>query len=95
MNANHNFGFLFFRRYGKKEGYVISNGTFSKIMGPGVRLGWIESSENIIDRLRTRYVKIAVQRSRMTSRQTFIIHMPNYSILKLTCIDLSYGRSIK
>lgn len=40
-------------RYGKKEGYVISNGTFSKIMGPGVRLGWIESSENIIDRLRT------------------------------------------
>ena len=43
--------------YDRKEdhdygsGHVISNGSFSKILAPGVRIGWIESSEDIIKKL--------------------------------------------
>ena len=34
----------------KDEGYVISLHTFSKILFPGLRLGWIVASEKIIDK---------------------------------------------
>ncbi|ORY01233.1 PLP-dependent transferase [Basidiobolus meristosporus CBS 931.73] len=30
-------------------GTVISNGTFSKLFGPGIRLGWIEAKEDLIN----------------------------------------------
>ena len=32
-------------------GHVISNGSFSKILAPGFRVGWIESSETIVQKL--------------------------------------------
>ena len=32
-------------------GHVISNGSFSKILAPGCRIGWIESSEVIIQKI--------------------------------------------
>ena len=34
----------------KDEGYVISLHTFSKILFPGLRLGWIVASEKIVDK---------------------------------------------
>ena len=43
--------------YDKKEdedfggGHVLSNGSFSKILAPGVRIGWIESSVEIIQKI--------------------------------------------
>jgi len=33
------------------HGSVISNGTFSKILAPGVRLGWLEASPSLVQRL--------------------------------------------
>jgi len=33
------------------EGCVISNGTFSKILAPGVRLGWLEAPLHLVKRL--------------------------------------------
>ncbi|KAK9670959.1 Valine--pyruvate aminotransferase [Basidiobolus ranarum] len=33
------------------SGFVISNGTFSKLFGPGIRLGWVEAKESLINTL--------------------------------------------
>ena len=33
------------------EGHVISNGSFSKILAPGVRLGWLEAPRHIVAKL--------------------------------------------
>ncbi|XP_062516013.1 uncharacterized HTH-type transcriptional regulator YdfD-like isoform X2 [Corticium candelabrum] len=32
-------------------GHVVSNGTFSKIFAPGIRLGWIEGPRHVLNRL--------------------------------------------
>ena len=37
------------------DGHVVSNGTFSKIFGPGVRMGWIEGPKCVLEKLRQRY----------------------------------------
>ncbi|KAL8574965.1 hypothetical protein ACOMHN_064497 [Nucella lapillus] len=33
------------------KGHVLSSGTFSKILAPGLRLGWVEGPEHILSRL--------------------------------------------
>lgn len=39
-------------------GHVVSNGTFSKIFAPGIRLGWIEGPRHVLNRLQQRYVHL-------------------------------------
>ena len=41
--------------YDTGAGCVISNGSFSKVFGPGVRLGWIEAPPRLVARLLGRY----------------------------------------
>jgi DNA-binding transcriptional MocR family regulator len=40
-----------FIAYDKNSCNIISNGTFSKIMAPGVRVGWIEASPELIKKI--------------------------------------------
>lgn len=44
----HKYNFLF-RNDDDFKGNVLSNGTFSKILAPGIRLGWIEAPERILE----------------------------------------------
>ncbi|KXS18979.1 PLP-dependent transferase [Gonapodya prolifera JEL478] len=37
----------------KEDGRIISNCTFSKLFGPGMRLGWVEAGKTIIERFQS------------------------------------------
>lgn len=45
----------FFRTDADFEGHVLSNCSFSKILGPGLRVGWIEAPPRIMKYLDKRY----------------------------------------
>lgn len=41
------------------QGNVVANGSFAKIVAPGLRLGWYEAPKRILDELRTNYVLLS------------------------------------
>jgi len=41
------------------KGNVVANGSFAKIVAPGLRLGWYEAPKRILDELKTNYVLLS------------------------------------
>ena len=52
----HNVVTLVYRSDPDYAANVVSNGTFSKIFCPGIRLGWIEAPYKILKLIADRYV---------------------------------------
>ena len=51
--------FIYFYRKGSpyKYGHVVSNGSFSKVLFPSLRLGWLECSHWIASQLEDRFFR--------------------------------------
>lgn len=61
-------------------GTVISNGSFSKIMSPGIRVGWMECPPRCVEAFHNWYV-----RSMLTLKDEIPIHI--YHILSQRCLE--------
>lgn len=48
--------FFSYRTDSDYKGHVVSNGTFTKIVGPGMRTGWIEGPEIVVNKIIKRYL---------------------------------------